>query len=92
MDVDENPDDSKPPTHRLLALPRAAIVFVFVAMIRGYQIFVSPWLGQNCRFTPTCSGYAIGAIRKHGPLRGVWAAMKRILRCHPWHPGGHDPP
>jgi uncharacterized protein len=65
---------------RLLALP-----------IRGYQRFVSPVLPPACRFTPTCSQYAIEAIQRHGAMRGGWLALKRLARCHPWHPGGHDP-
>nr|WP_322975044.1 membrane protein insertion efficiency factor YidD [Aporhodopirellula aestuarii] len=72
--------------------PRAGLVFLLVTLIRGYQIFISPLLGPNCRFTPTCSSYAIGAIQKHGLIRGTWAAIKRIARCHPWNPGGYDPP
>nr|WP_315853494.1 membrane protein insertion efficiency factor YidD [Neorhodopirellula pilleata] len=68
------------------------LIHVFVLLIRSYQIFVSPLLGPNCRFTPTCSSYAIGAIRKYGLLRGGWASLRRIGRCHPWNPGGYDPP
>lgn len=63
-----------------------------IGLIRLYQIFLSPFLGQSCRFTPTCSAYTIEAIRKYGALRGCWRGAGRILRCHPWHPGGHDPP
>ncbi|WP_406665362.1 membrane protein insertion efficiency factor YidD [Gallaecimonas sp. GXIMD1310] len=59
--------------------------------IRLYQRFISPLLGQTCRFTPSCSHYAVEAIEKHGPLRGSWLAGRRILRCHPLNPGGHDP-
>ncbi len=60
--------------------------------IRAYQIFVSPLLPPNtCRFTPTCSSYAIDAIRKYGPAKGTWRALKRLGKCHPFHPGGHDP-
>ncbi|WP_020394743.1 membrane protein insertion efficiency factor YidD [Thiolinea disciformis] len=58
--------------------------------IRGYQLFLSPLLGSNCRFYPTCSHYAYEAIEKHGALKGTWLGMKRISRCHPWHEGGID--
>ncbi|MCK9524346.1 MAG: membrane protein insertion efficiency factor YidD [Limnochordia bacterium] len=63
---------------------------VALFFIRGYQRFVSPLLPRSCRFYPTCSEYAIRAITKHG-WKGLWLAMKRIGRCHPWHPGGFDP-
>ncbi|HAI52011.1 MAG: membrane protein insertion efficiency factor YidD [Limnochordia bacterium] len=59
-------------------------------LIRGYQRFISPLLPRSCRFYPTCSEYARLAISKHG-WRGLWLAIKRIGRCHPWHPGGFDP-
>jgi putative membrane protein insertion efficiency factor len=62
-----------------------------VSAIRGYQRLVSPLLPPACRFVPTCSEYAAEAIEKHGPLRGVFLAMRRIVRCAPWHPGGIDP-
>ncbi len=62
-----------------------------IHVIRAYQYFLSPWLGAHCRYHPTCSAYAIEAIDRHGPLRGLWLAVKRIARCHPWHDGGHDP-
>ncbi len=64
---------------------------ILVLIIRFYQYFVSPWLGSRCRYYPTCSQYAIEAVTLHGPLRGLWFALKRIGRCHPWHDGGHDP-
>ena len=60
-------------------------------LIRLYQWTVSPLLGPACRFHPTCSQYALEAIRRFGVLRGGWLAMRRIGRCHPWHPGGYDP-
>jgi putative membrane protein insertion efficiency factor len=60
-------------------------------LIRGYQLFISPLLGPRCRFYPTCSHYAIEALETHGVLRGSWLALRRILRCHPWNPGGFDP-
>ena len=62
-----------------------------VAIIRAYQYVLSPWWGQQCRFTPTCSHYAIEAVERHGVLTGSWLATRRILRCHPWKPGGFDP-
>ena len=62
-----------------------------ILAVRGYQYFISPWLGSRCRYFPTCSEYTIEAIGRHGPLKGGWMALKRIGRCHPWHEGGHDP-
>jgi putative membrane protein insertion efficiency factor len=62
-----------------------------IAMIRGYQRFISPGLPAACRFHPTCSAYAATAIERHGPLRGLWLAVARLARCHPFHPGGIDP-
>lgn len=64
---------------------------LLIAPIRFYRYVISPWLGYNCRFTPTCSAYAIEAIETHGALCGSWLALRRILRCHPWCHGGHDP-
>lgn len=60
-------------------------------VVRGYQRFLSPALPPACRFTPSCSQFAVEALTRHGALRGSWFALKRIARCHPWHPGGHDP-
>jgi putative membrane protein insertion efficiency factor len=59
--------------------------------LRGYQRFLSPALPPACRFHPTCSAYAAGAIERHGALRGSWLALRRLARCHPWNPGGYDP-
>lgn len=59
--------------------------------IRFYQIFISPLKPPTCRFYPTCSAYAIEAIQKKGPVKGTWLAIKRIAKCHPFHPGGYDP-
>lgn len=67
------------------------IQIVFVVLIRVYQYTLSPFLGPACRFHPSCSEYAYQAIMRHGPLRGLLLAIKRILRCHPFHPGGVDP-
>lgn len=59
--------------------------------IRLYQIFLSPLLGKNCRYTPTCSHYSIDAIREWGPIKGSWLAIKRIVSCNPWGGSGYDP-
>ena len=64
---------------------------LMLALIRGYQFLLSPWLGSQCRFYPTCSHYARQAIEDHGALRGAWLTLRRLARCHPWHPGGFDP-
>ena len=60
-------------------------------LIRAYRYAVSPMLGRNCRFHPSCSEYAEEAICRHGALRGGWLAARRMACCHPWHPGGYDP-
>jgi len=60
-------------------------------LIRFYQVVLSPFVGQHCRFYPSCSNYALEAIQRHGSARGSWLAVKRLCRCHPWHPGGVDP-
>lgn len=63
-----------------------------IGLVRIYQQFISPWIGPRCRFHPTCSQYSILALKKYGLIRGVWKTAVRLLKCHPWHPGGHDPP
>ena len=60
-------------------------------LIRGYQVTLSPVLGPGCRFQPSCSEYALGAVERHGVLRGSWLSARRVGRCHPFHPGGLDP-
>jgi putative membrane protein insertion efficiency factor len=64
---------------------------LFVVFIRAYQVCISPFLNPCCRFYPSCSEYAITAVRRHGPFKGSFLALMRLLRCHPWHPGGYDP-
>ena len=64
---------------------------LLVLRVRLYQGAVSPHLPASCRYTPTCSQYAVEALRKHGPLKGSWLALRRICRCHPWGGSGHDP-
>jgi putative membrane protein insertion efficiency factor len=73
---------------QLVALPANLVV----AMVRLYQITLSPLVGFNCRYQPTCSHYMIGAVRKYGFWRGGWRGVCRIARCHPLHAGGYDPP
>ena len=67
------------------------IGWFFIGLIRLYQLILSPILGPRCRFQPTCSSYAIDAIKIHGGLKGSWLAIKRIARCHPWGGHGYDP-
>jgi putative membrane protein insertion efficiency factor len=64
---------------------------VLVLLIRVYQLTISPFLGPCCRFYPSCSEYGKEALEKHGLMKGVWLMVKRMLKCHPWHPGGVDP-
>jgi putative membrane protein insertion efficiency factor len=66
--------------------------WLLIAAVRLYQIFLSPVLGRHCRFQPSCSAYFIEAVRKYGAVRGAWRGILRIGRCHPWNPGGWDPP
>ena len=65
--------------------------YFLIVPIKLYQILLSPLIGPSCRFTPTCSNYAIEAINKHGPFKGFWLAIKRISKCHPWGDSRHDP-
>jgi hypothetical protein len=65
--------------------------WLLIAIIRLYQLLVSPWLGPRCRYYPSCSAYAAESLRRHGLVRGSWLAARRLGRCHPWHPGGIDP-
>lgn len=67
-----------------LALP-------LIGLLRIYKYAISPMLGRSCRFHPSCSEYAIEALERHGPVKGLILAVRRVGRCHPWHPGGYDP-
>jgi putative membrane protein insertion efficiency factor len=64
---------------------------ILIGLVRFYQLAISPWLPPACRFTPSCSCYAIDALRAHGAMRGAWLAVRRIVRCHPWGGFGYDP-
>lgn len=64
---------------------------IFILIIRFYQYSISPLLGANCRYSPTCSAYSIEAIKKHGPFKGGWLSFKRFLSCNPWGGSGYDP-
>ena len=68
-----------------------ALGWILILPIKFYQKCISPFTPPMCRFTPTCSHYAVEAIRKHGPFKGFWLALKRIMRCHPWGGSGYDP-
>ena len=72
------------PAKEILASP-------FIGLIKLYQWIISPWLGPSCRYTPTCSQYGIEALKKYGPLKGLWLTIKRVVRCNPWGGHGHDP-
>ena len=65
--------------------------FLLIALIRAYRLLISPLFPPSCRFQPTCSQYALDAVERFGAIQGSWMAIKRILRCHPFHPGGYDP-
>ena len=71
----------------LHALPQRSLM----GLVRAYRFFLSPWLGNACRFEPTCSVYSLAALQAHGALAGSYLTVHRLARCHPWCPGGHDP-
>ncbi len=75
----------------LLAGLSGAVNALLMGVVRAYRFFLSPWLGSACRFSPTCSQYALESLQRHGPAAGSYLAARRLLRCHPGCPGGHDP-
>ncbi len=77
--------------HRFFHILKSIILFIMILPIRFYQNFISPLTPSTCRYTPTCSTYAIQALKKHGPFKGSYLAIKRILSCNPWGGHGHDP-
>jgi putative membrane protein insertion efficiency factor len=70
---------------------RSPLGWLLRALLLAYRYALSPMLGPRCRFYPSCSAYALEALDRHGALAGAWLALRRVLRCHPWHPGGYDP-
>ncbi len=64
---------------------------LLIGLVRFYQYAISPFLGRRCRYFPSCSEYAVEAVQKYGAAKGGWLGLKRVCRCHPWHPGGYDP-
>ena len=70
---------------------KKTLILPLVILIKFYQYAISPWLGKNCRYEPTCSHYTLEALKTHGLFRGSFLGIKRILKCHPWNPGGYDP-
>lgn len=76
---------------RVNATLRKVLIFPFVVLIRFYQVCISPYKPPTCRFTPTCSEYALQAFRKWGPFKGLYLTVRRLLRCHPWGGSGYDP-
>ncbi len=76
----------------ILRWPGRVVVAVLIAIIRVYQVTLSPLLGPACRFEPSCSRYMAECLRKYGLLRGLARGLRRVSRCHPWDPGGYDPP
>ena len=75
-----------------LSLPGQIVIAFLIALIRVYQVTLSPLLGNVCRFEPSCSRYMVESLRKYGLLRGLARGLRRLSRCHPWNPGGYDPP
>jgi uncharacterized protein len=73
-------------------LPAPMLARGLITLVRLYQQIISPWLGRNCRFEPSCSRYAVACLESHGAGRGSLLSVKRLCKCHPFHPGGYDPP
>ena len=77
--------------HRLSRGVKRAVALPLIALVQFYRHCISPFTPPSCRFTPTCSQYALEALRKYGPLKGSWLTVKRLARCHPWGGSGYDP-
>lgn len=74
-----------------MSLIKKLIQFILIALVRFYQVAISPYFPSSCRYNPTCSHYAVKALQIHGPFKGFILAIRRIGKCHPWSEGGHDP-
>lgn len=77
--------------NRLLSVCKRICTLPLIILVRFYQLCISPFTPPACRFTPTCSQYALEALRKHGPIKGLWLTIRRLARCHPWGGSGYDP-
>lgn len=77
--------------HQTTTIKATLAAKVLLFFVHGYQYLLSPYFGSQCRFTPTCSHYAVDALNKYGAIKGGYLTSRRLLRCHPWHPGGFDP-
>lgn len=75
----------------LMAKSRDAVRWCLMCLVRAYQLVIGPFFGHHCRFEPTCSHYSLQALKSHGVIRGLWLSLRRLLKCHPFHPGGFDP-
>jgi len=87
----ESANQSEQSSKRFPDLLKKAVSIPFILLIKFYQRCISPYTPAACRYTPTCSQYALEAFRKYGPVKGFWLSLKRILRCHPWGGSGYDP-
>ena len=85
------PEQKHLAVNKALAILKKILIFPFIVLIKFYQVCISPLKPPTCRFTPTCSQYALEAFRKHGPIKGLYLSVRRILRCHPWGGSGYDP-
>ena len=88
---DPRPSALFPKPRSLVGWILVPLTWLFIALIRLYQTFISPGLPRSCRFAPSCSQYTLEAMQRHGALKGLWLGTLRLARCHPWHPGGFDP-
>lgn len=76
---------------KIVDLIKKGLGFILIIPVKLYQWTISPLIGPSCRYTPTCSAYTIEALKKHGPIKGLWLSIKRIVSCNPWGGHGHDP-
>lgn len=89
--VNSDNSENRNALRKALRAVSKAMAWLLILPVRFYQLCLSPMLPKSCRFEPTCSAYAIEALRRHGPVKGLWLALKRIARCHPWGGSGYDP-